>query len=214
MGYENKSSNCLGVLVCGRHYCLVKSYLGLGVCGMKVIIIIAIQPQYVVDIINGKKKLEIRKTCPKIFKHLKSYEGCSIEVYIYCTKKEFPEVVLYSQENMYGGYMEHIGNGKVVAKFTLNTVEEIKRKGCDIYTDTMFESTLLDKSCLELDTICHYLKHEEWQEKEIVVGYAWHIDNLVVFDKPKELSEFKPHYGYPTNHRLTRAPQSWCYAEV
>jgi len=33
--------------------------------------------------------------------------------------------------------------------------------------------------------------------------YAWHISDLVIYDKPKELSEFG----------LTRPSQSWCYVE-
>ena len=33
--------------------------------------------------------------------------------------------------------------------------------------------------------------------------YGWHISNLKIYDKPKELSEFK----------VTRPPQSWCYVE-
>ena len=33
--------------------------------------------------------------------------------------------------------------------------------------------------------------------------YGWHISDLKIYDKPKELSEFK----------VTRPPQSWCYVE-
>ena len=33
--------------------------------------------------------------------------------------------------------------------------------------------------------------------------YGWHISDLVVYDKPKELSDFN----------LNRPPQSWCYVE-
>ena len=34
--------------------------------------------------------------------------------------------------------------------------------------------------------------------------YAWNIENLKIYDKLKELSDFE----------LKRAPQSWCYVEV
>ena len=69
---------------------------------MEKTMLISVKPKYVADILNGKKTIEIRKTCPARFKNLKPYEGAEpIEVYIYCTKEEFPEVVLYSQENMY-----------------------------------------------------------------------------------------------------------------
>ncbi len=57
-------------------------------------------------------------------------------------------------------------------------------------------------------------------------GYGWHISNLVIYDKPKELSEFYvPVKDYwetydPSNYingcwqkPLQRPPQSWCYVE-
>ena len=53
-------------------------------------------------------------------------------------------------------------------------------------------------------------------------GYAWHIDNLEIFDKPKEISEFwnkrkrmfvNGKMLYDHKFHLTRAPQSWCYVE-
>ena len=33
--------------------------------------------------------------------------------------------------------------------------------------------------------------------------YGWHISDLVIYDKPKQLSEFN----------INRAPQSWCYVQ-
>jgi len=48
--------------------------------------------------------------------------------------------------------------------------------------------------------------------------YGWHISDLVIYDKPKELSEFmKAEYNYGKIHlppsKLYRPPQSWCYVE-
>ena len=62
--------------------------------------------------------------------------------------------------------------------------------------------------------------------------YGWHISDLVIYDKPKELSEFCKH-GFRTGYKivndnrrgivsvpftcenapLQRPPQSWCYVE-
>lgn len=52
-------------------------------------------------------------------------------------------------------------------------------------------------------------------------GWGWAISDLVIYDKPKELSEFKSYYGkceimggYPvpaTDRSIKRAPQSWMY---
>lgn len=55
--------------------------------------------------------------------------------------------------------------------------------------------------------------------------YGWHISDLVIYDKPKELSEFrKPivcHRGIQKDNcigcwdcEITRPPQSWCYVEA
>lgn len=202
-------------------------------------IMISIKPKWVAEILNGKKTIEVRKTCPQVFKHLKPYEGCSIDVYIYCTKDEkYPLVldvngciVLADKHYCYGDIDL---NGKVVAKFTLKRVEEIRptvKLGLlntyNTYeTKTLVINPLLEKCCLSYEELDLYLK---WK-----VGYAWYIDNLVIFNKPKELSEFRikgeykcskgkcPYYATDEckhasvctyNKILTKAPQSWCYVE-
>jgi hypothetical protein len=131
--------------------------------------------------------------------------------------------------------------GRVVAKFTLNKVEKIKCydigfgvRYCVLNNDPR-DYPLCEKSCLTQEELNAYLKEKD--------GYAWHIDNLVIFGKPKELKEFyqpfrcKKHEwkfadnnvevdsrykalrqpirgGYEYTYPLTKAPQSWCYCEV
>lgn len=53
-----------------------------------------------------------------------------------------------------------------------------------------------------------------------VTGYGWHISELVVYDAPKKLSEFKGRklVWRGNNHiheyeKIIRPPQSWCYVE-
>ena len=193
-------------------------------------ILLSIKPEHVVDILNRKKTIEIRKYIPKC--------ELPIEVLIYCCKpKRFwhvgcmgffnddlwyhpvkktyicddscelmclPEGYTYTENNFL--------NGKVVAKFTLNKAETIKLPytkfgcsewvGCEeartLQTQSMNEETLLEKSCLEKNEIYGYLNFKNSPDN---VGYAWHIDNLVIFGKPKELSD----YG------IKRSPQSYCY---
>ena len=198
-------------------------------------ILISIKPKWVAKILNGEKTIEIRKTCPAIFKHLKSYEGAELDVYIYCTKGnvelyKWSEAVGYLADNNEKNYHHQpctpkTLNSKVVAKFTLNKVEEIKPKvklgllnTYNTYeTETLVINPLLKKCCLLYEELDSYLK---WKN-----GYAWHIDNLEIFDRPKELNEF---YGYTDKKiewysglpkvrvmaSLTKAPQSWCYVEV
>lgn len=191
-------------------------------------ILISIKPKYVSEILNHRKTLEIRKSCPK----------CELpcEVYIYCTKNEY----LYRTNKGYFASKKPLRVGKgteytfaysdegmVVAKFTLNKVEEIEN-------DRLWETDkyFLERTCLSFGELACYLSSKN--------GYAWHIEDLVIFDKPKELGDFIE-FGTPTyeqakpfpemfgkpysketyredykklGYALTKAPQSWCYVEV
>ena len=182
-------------------------------------ILISIKPRFVADILNGKKTLEIRKTCPQMWKWFYTdgrplREPEPIYVYIYCTNtKPLIAKDVYSL------------NGKVVAKFTLNKVEEIKYHFGYYDMGEWTESYILENACLSANELDKYLQaSKEYDEKKIsrVYGYAWHIDNLVIFDKPKELSEFYGTKKYfvgcgnaidktPRYEQLHHAPQSWCY---
>lgn len=174
-------------------------------------IMISIQPQWVEKILNGEKTIEIRKTMPK----------CKMpcKVYIYCTKGKSDKdnlVVCHS----FPAIMPYNANGKVVAEFTLNTVKEYGY----VYSPAMLmqgyytrRGKELDysKTCLKLHEIEKYADDGKALPKPI---YAWHIDNLKIYDKPKELSEFRHekvlHYGDDVFYKtVTRPPQSWCYVE-
>lgn len=195
-------------------------------------IMISIKPKWVAKILNGQKTIEIRKTMPKC--------DLPIDVYIYCTKdkKGYLTEYLNKETNKHLFYSYDLGkpnglNGKVVAKFTLNKVEEIELNRNHFVneqysTDELDYKELLEQSCLTYKELDDYLQCE--------VGYAWHISNLVIFDRPKELSEFRKtntvslkelqQFGLPYNEKmykdmmtkgkflLTKAPQSWCYVEV
>ena len=190
-------------------------------------ILISIKPKYVAEILSHRKTLEIRKSFPK----------CKLpcEVYIYCTKENAKHFI---DNKIYNAMMR----GKVVAKFTLNKVEEMARSQFSIrWTKTLHADELYERSRLTPTEMSNYLGVEN--------GYAWHIDNLVIFDKPKELKEFKhpitfcpllrdsnfvpsfckdhcEHNKDPERldvycdrmekdwKPLTKAPQSWCYCEV
>lgn len=183
-------------------------------------ILISIKPKYVADILNGLKTIEIRKSIPKC--------DLPIDVYIYCCKQQINEIGCHIN-------YEKV-DGKVVAKFTLKKVEEVDilnfntiYKSAVVYcTDSLGQVDLLSKSRLSFNEMFNYVKDK---------GYAWHIDNLVPFDKPKEISEFNAyckksgmeclhckHYwtddsaGYSipkcSGKPLTRAPQSFMFIEV
>lgn len=189
---------------------------------------------------NGKKKVEVRKgtTLYKAIQKLINEYGFA-DIYVYCTKEKpmgkfgdglYHEITKGSHWsngcswNMPKIYLE----GKVVFKFRCYKVEEIKT--CERHS-----AELLDQSCLNANEFYDYLtKGKNFLGQ--VLGCAIHISDLEIFDKPKELSEFKiksferikvmgsPYgdllgsvaYHYekkPILKSLTKAPQSWCYVE-
>lgn len=208
-------------------------------------ILISVQPEYVYKILNKEKILEIRKSIPK----------CELpcKVYIYCTKDNSYKLL---QDNETGQYFKGITsgndtihpsnteygmnceyeiqcctrlNGKVVAEFTLNRVEEFS-------VGSLRSDDIEKLACLSYKQMIDYFyKPEELDGRHSKQGYAWHIDNLIIYDTPKELSDFsafipnnkceencqrcdcynKEHETclacYNLKKPLTRAPQSWCY---
>lgn len=167
-------------------------------------IIMSVQPQWLQKILIGKKKIEMRKSIPKC--------NLPIDVYLYCTQKKVNGKNLYIQfdYNQFcddawdypyfdtkpgGAGADYLANGKVVAKFTLNKWQEISENA--LMDCKVNSKEILDRACLTIQEMIDY-----WGDKEKL--YAWHIDNLMVFDTPKELSEFG----------LTKASQSWGYVNV
>ena len=88
-------------------------------------------------------------------------------------------------------------DGKVIGEFVC---DEIIKAECGSYCILPYHSTQLDA----LDLMDYA------GEKPV---YGWHISDLVIYEKPKGLGEFK-HCGvnYHYNPPITRPPQSWCYA--
>ena len=218
---------------------------------MKREILMSIQPQWLEKILNREKLIEIRKTMPKC--------ELPIDVYLYCTKTKPFLYGYYGESDDAEGFgyatsycpTEDINvldrtenlNGKVVAKFTLNTLKKVYCErlnngvGYDYYYEFEYGTSILDWldyiNCSE-NELYNYLGYKDRPEN---VGYAWYIDNLVIFDKPKELSEFvnsralsyddwlygiyNGHKGSRNNYnsylnifRLKKPPQSWQYVEV
>lgn len=198
-------------------------------------IMISIQPQWVEKILNGEKTIEIRKTMPKC--------ELPVKVYIYCTQGQMlhdmkDEEYWTGKRFAYGSNKSNdiiwsatpFVNGKVVAEFTLNKVDRCGEAVYDANRD-LWE----DWNTLGLNNSCvHPYDLEEYSNGYEL--YAWHIDNLKIYDKPKELSEFKKENKcYYSDYdkgcccecctfydlgdcdgrcsKLERPPQSWCYCE-
>lgn len=88
--------------------------------------------------------------------------------YIYCTKNGSYTYHTRLDENR----LQHaeVWNGKVIGEFV-----------CDfVYENIGYDS---QGTCLSADELKRYAKGKPL--------YAWHISDLVIYDKPKELSEFQ-----------------------
>jgi predicted transcriptional regulator len=141
-------------------------------------VLISIQPKWCELICSGKKTVEVRKTKPK--------SETPFKVYIYCTKGKplmktasntcFIDNSYTEGENLYGLY--ELVNGKVIGEFVCDKVVQFEN---DCYTPA-FEETA-DLSCVGYKGLYDYLGAQEY-------GYGWHITDLVIYYKPKELSEF------------------------
>ena len=171
-------------------------------------VLISIQPKWCELIASGKKTVEVRKTRPKL--------ETPFKVYIYCTKDNAdiaPSRIWWKADKT---CFQHILNGKVIGEFVCNWVKSspswrLKGNTGFCAKRTEWEELLPKMACLSLEEI------EKYAGSENRLVYGWHISNLVIYDKPRELSEFhKP--TMPTGLRyendiITRPPQSWCYVE-
>ena len=192
-------------------------------------VLISIQPKWCELIANGKKTVEVRKTMPKT--------ETPFKVYIYCTKDKknifFPPLKKPSFKP--SEYVDDIrGNGKVIGEFVCDKIycigyDYFSPVGYSVSLGEISRKELYEKSCLDFSDIDDYLNME--------LGYGWHISNLVIYDKPRELSEFHrecektecddcPHLHFentPNSYEgwcefnekipIEKPPQSWCYVE-
>lgn len=176
-------------------------------------IMISTRPEWVFKILDKEKTLEVRTTCPKEWKDYLSgktkIKPQPMKGYIYCTKgKKLYKCV--------SNFDKDLLNGKVVAEFQCNEIEVIKsirekRNGAS-YQYHKLDYRILKQSCLTEEQILNYTNGNDL--------YGWHIDNLKIYDTPKELSEFstilhriKGKQYRLTSHLLQRPPQSWFYVK-
>lgn len=170
-------------------------------------VMISIRPKWCELIAIGKKTIEVRKTRPKLETPFKCY--------IYCTKPKMPirdngKLLMFEDdlaitnrfgqgklvENPCGAMMEGelFLNGKVIGEFVCDYILEITP---DTYGhhEYFISDDDLNASCLTTNDL--------WEYGSGKTLYGWHTSDLVIYDKPRELSEYK----------INRPPQSWCYVE-
>ncbi|MBR3975301.1 MAG: hypothetical protein IKJ88_05510 [Clostridia bacterium] len=184
-------------------------------------VLISIQPYWVFLIVaksmgwdaRKEKKVEVRKNFPR-------NENWSKVAKIYCTKNKnsFSKIPKEYQPLMKKFL------GKIIGEFVCDAVIS----HCEMANADIAEQ----QGCIKREELLEYAG-----DKEL---YGWHISHLIIYDKPKELSEFfkrcdegcedcdfwksvrvnadkydmdcsSPLYGHIP---ITRPPQSWCYVEA
>jgi len=179
-------------------------------------LMISIQPKHLVNILNGNKTLELRKTVPKDFKGW---------VYIYCTKgggllvdntswinylivkdfvkKDYTESPRFHirkklEEHIYGS----VRNTKVVARFWFDEYAELNPNnffggnvvyyenysGKEEHTSDEEQSGVIDIKFLEKITQVSLEDIQKYSKSKYI--YGWHIKKLEIFDTPLSLSDF------------------------
>lgn len=175
-------------------------------------VLISIQPYWVFLIIAKamewdtikEKTVEVRKGRPKA-------ESWNKVAKIYCSKdkKSFAKI-----PKEYQPFMKSL-LGKVIGEFVCDEMYPIKVfSNCAVQNWICFG---LARSEISLVDVAKYIGANR-------TGYGWHISNLTIYDKPKELSEFcKPDICTRGVQKydcigcwdceIKRPPLSWCYVE-
>lgn len=181
-------------------------------------VLISIQPRWCENIAAFSKSLEVRKTKPNIQPPFKCY--------IYQTRRKWQYKIL--ERLSFFAWVNTLleGQRKVIGEFTCDYVKTILADDFIVREDAF---RAIDGSCLTIQEVKDYAGWKKgkpvWDCKPI---YGWHISNLVIYDKPKPLSEFKPWnrickysdlgLAIPKcqdchDCKVERPPQSWCYVE-
>lgn len=163
-------------------------------------VLISIHPKWCELIASGEKTIEVRKTAPKIETPFKCY--------IYCTNGE-PN--LYKRLCEDDQFLVCTMNGTVIGEFVCDRVERVDVP-FPAYMDQV-DTQQLKAAHLSYREAHTYLGHRS--------GYGWHISDLVIYDYPKKLSDFRLYntsavieHGLPMpTHEIKRPPQSWCYVK-
>ncbi len=180
-------------------------------------VLLSIRPKWCELIASGKKTIEVRKTRPRL--------EMPFRCYMYETKARSDMPTFVDED----GHVLYTGRGEVIGEFVCDKISEIgfsPWSHCEYVSDI---ENLHEASCLNFDEMFSYLEDGN--------GYGWHISNLKIYDKPRELSEFYKECNFdkcdncrhlcientPSSYEtwcefdekmpIARPPQSWCYVE-
>lgn len=162
-------------------------------------ILMSIQPKWCELIAYGKKTIEVRKTVPKL--------GAPFKCYIYATQGK--DILRLGDR-----YVKQKGKDTVHTKVCwINNLDYCSNEIINGKVIGEFVCDKIDKYCGRLTTFAEtpyknkYISPEELAKTRLTIGelndylegkngyfgnsYFWHISDLKIYDKPKELAEFK-----------------------
>lgn len=187
----------------------------------------SIRPQHVLNIARGDKTYELRTKLPREMKEAIN-KGEKVVMWIYCTKgKNRHEELSFQPYGMSHSYLRPHGNGSwllnnkelnysksyavnglVVAKCVVDSYEEVSNRFNG--NEWVYDDWLLNVTCLDENQLDDYLK----QDGNYRFGYALHLTQVEILDKPLQVGEFHS-WNFNKWHEgrhwipLTRAPQSY-----
>lgn len=179
-------------------------------------VLMSVQPKWCEKIFSGGKTIEVRKTAPKL--------ETPFKVYVYCTNGRFDITDIYDLTTESVRVVSK-GRGKVVGEFVCRAVEKHDLDlGGNYYRISDRDAA---QACLDQNSLFKYGNGRDL--------YGWHISDLKIYDKPREISEFRKACDFRSNcgvctrkqyliedgfaqfmgcnKRIYRPPQSWCYVE-
>ena len=205
-------------------------------------VLLSIRPEWCEKIFGGEKTVEIRKTRPKLEPPFKCYIYCTLagsdSLFMDVLNRD---VAAWNR----GGWPEK--RGRVIGEFTCKKITGLTHVGetgswepASLYVmapGSYYKPAdeLLEAACMSKETAEKYLKGRD--------GCGWHISDLKIYDKPRDLDEFSrfgffgmgrsncicgnwrcENYEPSESHMIPptckidgcsicRPPQSWCYVE-
>lgn len=183
-------------------------------------VMISVPPKQCENILNGSQTILPKKTTPNLQVPFKCYIYCTKEGHILLKRQFGNEVDVIQKTDIDVYNRSYVCNSKVIGEFICNEIE-------DSVCDMIGYYNFIGNSCSSVE--------ELWQYGQGVPLYGWHISDIKIYNKPKELSEFlmpckiKKHiddysclqcdylvdsdFGGYCGNVVVRPPQSWCYVE-
>lgn len=163
-------------------------------------VLISIKPQWCALIANGEKTIEVRKTRPKLDPPFKFYIYCTNGGRLLYKSGYNNEIHLWQikeYETTRDVLTEHghqVFNGKVIGEFVCDEIDRLAHMGISLrdvhlelvhrtnWGSSIISDEWLHQTCLTMQELESYSAGGDL--------YGLHISDLVIYDEPKELSEF------------------------